>query len=655
MLAADTVTSALCAHGLEMAALAHRLQSLAEPGPRRDLGSQRAVLAITHSKRNGDDYVHSSVRVGEHISLCRHICKPTANAVDYLMQLPVVPGEDLTVELVTDAEYSFAAFDATGDPVAMPSTPTSFTVNSAVRRVHLVRRIDAQKQYTLLLTFEPGQASVLQDITSSDAQAVRELRTDLARSADALDATIAAITLGHVAVESVSVRPGTVTAEELDRQLLSMDRDMAATKHETDACRRLMQVPETSALLDMFGGQSGFRLADSAVLHFEPGTVDRMAACLDRANVSVHAVAGAVTHLRVGTLDASGDALEYFARRQLGDPARVHDFARSMNTLTRARRVVLDCVRHSDAHRSPLHNGTEVRARYLVLNCIDAVIVRHVHAMCGLAPPRYIDMESYPFQLRQIRASCVDTHNAFDEASYEAAMALMAKAIGVSDVARFCCACPDTALSLTSHIHKQCLVTCIADRQLRVADGANYVYSAKYNRQLDATGVFENNHLAAEAEMASTVAGFTDIISSDAHNRIIPKILHSFVMQQTISASKNAPSAANRAVMDRIVAIFDDDIKPLARHALLREALPADAMAFRQDVRPRTGYDERLKAVMILDLLTGPARKNEIAPGAYTPAPASICSTRTPTSTPRAGQRTATRYSAGCGGVSRKS
>jgi len=90
----------------------------------------------------------------------------------------------------------------------MPSTPTSFTVNSAVRRVHLVRRIDAQKQYTLLLTFEPGQASVLQDITSSDAQVVRELRTDLARSADALDATIAAITLGHVAVESVSVRPG---------------------------------------------------------------------------------------------------------------------------------------------------------------------------------------------------------------------------------------------------------------------------------------------------------------------------------------------------------------------------------------------------------------------------------------------------------------
>jgi len=179
MLAADTVTSALCAHGLEMAALARRLQSLAEPGPRRDLGSQRAMLTITHSKRNGDDYVHSSVRVGEHISLCRHICKPTANAVDYLMQLPVVPGEDLTVELVTDAKYSFATFDATGDPVAMPSTPTSFSVNSSVRRVHLVGRIDAQKQYTLLLTFEPGQASVLQDITSSNAQVVRELQKDL--------------------------------------------------------------------------------------------------------------------------------------------------------------------------------------------------------------------------------------------------------------------------------------------------------------------------------------------------------------------------------------------------------------------------------------------------------------------------------------------
>ena len=631
MLAADTVTSALCAHGLEMAALVRRLQGLAKPGPCRAPGSQRAVLAITHSTRNGDDYVHSSVRVGEHINLCRHICKPTANAVDYLMQLPVLPGEDLTVELLTDAEYAFAAFDATGGPVAMCSTPTSFTVNSAVRRVHLLHRIDTQKQYTLLLTFEPGQASVLHGIASSDAQVVRELRADLARVADALDATMAALTLGHVAVESVSARPGTVTAEELDRQLLCMDRDMTATKHDTDACRRLLQLPETSALLDMFGGQSGFRLQDSTVLHFEPDAVDRMAACLGRVKASVHAVAGGVAQLCASTLDASGGALEYFARRHLHDPARVHDFARSLDTLTRARRVVLDCVRHSDAHRSHFHNGTEVRARYLALNCIDAVIVRHVHATCGLAPPRCVDMASYPFQMRQIRASSVDTHNAFDEASYEATMALVTEAIGVSDVERFCGARPGTAPSPTAHILGQCLLTCIADRQLRVADGANYVYSAKYSRRLGATGVFENNHLAALTEMPSTVSGFTDMISSDAHNRIIPKILHNFVMQETISAARSAPSATARAVLDRIVAIFDDDIQPLARHALLREALPADAMAFLQDVRPRTGYNERAKAVMILDLLTGPARKNEIAPGACTPAPLSTCNTRTPT------------------------
>ena len=326
-----------------------------------------------------------------------------------------------------------------------------------------------------------------------------------------------------------------------------------------------------------------------------------------RVRVSTQSLADAVGLLCWSVLDTSGDGLEYFAQRGLVGPEHVHHFTRSIDTLTRVRHAILDCITHSDSYRSEFHNSTAVRARYLVLNCIDAVVARHIHVICCIAQPRYIDMECFPFQLRQIRASGVDTHNAFDEASYDMALGLMAEAIGLSNVDRFSVASPGDAAQRTGYILKESLATCIAGKQLRVADGINYVYSAKYNRRLDATRVFENKCLLAHVATDGAVGAFMDMICSDAHNRIIPKILHNFIIQTVTHAARTGLSTADlayREVLNRIISIFDNDIRLLARHALLREALPANAMAFMKDVRIRTGYDEAVKGVMILDLLT---------------------------------------------------
>jgi len=536
----------------------------------------------------------------------RHICKPTANAVDYLMQIPLPAHDYMTIELDTNTDYSFSAFDNAGAPTPLCSTPRSFTVNSAVKRVHLTNRVDANTVYTLLLNFEVGHGDAMRNVAAADADVVRELRSDITRNTGSLGATVASIALGRVRVDCTSARPCVVTADQLGQHLHTMGCVMASITHDTDACLQMMQVSEGSALLQMFGDQSVFKLKESTVLYFEPSTVARMTACLRRVRVSTQSLADAVCLLRRSVLDTSGDALGYFAQRCLIGMDHVHDFARSVDTLTRARRAILDRITHSDSNRSEFHNGTAVRARYLVLNCIDAVVVRHIHVICGIAQPRYIDMECYPFQLRQIRASGVDTHNAFDEASYNMALGLMTEAIGLSNMDRFSAASLGDAARRTGHILKESLVTSIAGTRLRVADGINYIYSAKYNRRLDATGVFENNCLLAGVATEGAVGAFMDMVCSDAHNRIIPKILHNFIIQTVTDASNGLSTADldNRDVLDRIVSIFDKDIKPLARHAILRKALPYNAMAFRKDTRIRTGYDEALKGVMILDLLT---------------------------------------------------
>ena len=621
MLTPDTVTSALCAHSLDISALCTRLHLLTGQGA-PVTSTQRAVLSISNSTRNGEEYVHSSVCVGNHITLCRHICKPTANAVDYLMQIPLPAQDNMTIELDTTTDYTFTAFDAAGVPLPLVSAARCFTVNSAVRRVHLANRVDAHTVYTLLLNFEVGRGDAMRNVAASDVDVVRELRSDIARSAGSLGATLASIALGRVRVDCTADRPCIVTAEELDRNLQAIGCGMASITHDTDACLQMIQVSEKSAVLKMFGDPSVFKLSESTVLHFEPSTVARMTECLRRVTVSTQSLADAVGLLRRSVLHNAGDALEYFAQRGLLSSEHVHDFARSVDTLTRARHAIIDHIAHSDSNRSEFHNGTAVRARYLVLNCIDAVVARHIHAICGIAQPRYVEMQCYPFQLRQIRASGVDTHNAFDEVSYNMALDLMTEAIGLSNVDRFGTASPGDAARLTGHILKESLATCIAGKHLRMADGINYVYSAKYNRRLDATGVYESNFLLAEIKTDGAVGAFVDMICSDAHNRIIPKILHNFIIQTVVNAPSNGlfnTDPAYRNTLDRIVAIFDNDIRPLARHAILREALPDNATAYRKDVRIRTGYDEAVKGIMILDLLTSaaPGKKKNV-PGAGT-------------------------------------
>jgi len=234
MLARDEVTSALGVHSLEIAALCTRLHGIAGPGAAVP-GTQRAVLSIAHSTRNGDEYVHSSVCVGKHITLCRHICKPTANAVDYLMQIPLPAHDDMTIELDTATDYTFTAFDAAGAPLSMYSAPRSFTVNNAVKRVHLTNRVDAHTVYTLLLNFEVGHGGAMRNVAASDADAVRELRSDITRSADSLGAIVASIALGSVRVDCTAVRPCVVTACQLDQHLQAMGRVMASITHDTDA------------------------------------------------------------------------------------------------------------------------------------------------------------------------------------------------------------------------------------------------------------------------------------------------------------------------------------------------------------------------------------------------------------------------------------